>query len=247
MNAQRFNVYVSVNAIKPGVRARTKDAIGAVRHLFLEADDDGPAGPDEARGLRRPAIAVLCPRIVAESSSSCSGAWPASQPKTIERLQKHLATRSRTDPAATSCSQTTRLPGYRNHKRDSVAPRDNRVPDATEVRYAPQRFRHRPPVRPDPRRRHAEPTGSRSMSSNVRAAISRASSRQSPGSTATCTRSGSVVESCEASRSTTTRPSRCSRDWNARCSPPWTEGDLRPKVAGARRYGREPIGVILPR
>ena len=26
MNAQRFNVYVSVNAIRPGVRARTKDA-----------------------------------------------------------------------------------------------------------------------------------------------------------------------------------------------------------------------------
>src|SRR5437016_12710142 len=41
MNAQRFNVYVSVNAVRPGVRARTKDAIGAVRHLFLEADHDG--------------------------------------------------------------------------------------------------------------------------------------------------------------------------------------------------------------
>src|SRR5438034_10980395 len=41
MNAQRFNVYVSVNAIRPGVRARTKRAIGAIRHLFLEADDDG--------------------------------------------------------------------------------------------------------------------------------------------------------------------------------------------------------------
>ena len=41
MNAQRFNIYVSVNAIKPGVRARTKEAIGAVRHLFLEADQDG--------------------------------------------------------------------------------------------------------------------------------------------------------------------------------------------------------------
>src|SRR3954447_20848444 len=41
MNAQRFNVYVSVNAIRSGVRARTKTAIGAVRHLFLEADHDG--------------------------------------------------------------------------------------------------------------------------------------------------------------------------------------------------------------
>src|SRR5207249_1337718 len=43
MNAQRFNVYVSVNAIRPGVRARTKSALGAIRHLFLEADHDGTA------------------------------------------------------------------------------------------------------------------------------------------------------------------------------------------------------------
>src|SRR5437016_344189 len=41
MNAHGFNVYVSVNAIRPGVRARTKSAIGAIRHLFLEADHDG--------------------------------------------------------------------------------------------------------------------------------------------------------------------------------------------------------------
>src|SRR4051812_34087987 len=41
MNAQKFNCYVSVNAIRPGVRARTKEAIGVVRHLFLEADEDG--------------------------------------------------------------------------------------------------------------------------------------------------------------------------------------------------------------
>src|SRR5438034_4739702 len=41
MNAQKFNCYVSVNAITPGVRARTKDAISSIRHLFLEADEDG--------------------------------------------------------------------------------------------------------------------------------------------------------------------------------------------------------------
>jgi hypothetical protein len=41
MNARRFNVYVSVNAIAAGRRARTRDAIASVRHLFLEADHDG--------------------------------------------------------------------------------------------------------------------------------------------------------------------------------------------------------------
>src|SRR3954453_21351740 len=41
MNARRFNVYVSVNAIAAGRRARTRDAIASVRHVFLEADHDG--------------------------------------------------------------------------------------------------------------------------------------------------------------------------------------------------------------
>jgi hypothetical protein len=41
-NAQRFNVYVSVNAIRPGRRSRTREAICAIRHVFLDADQDGP-------------------------------------------------------------------------------------------------------------------------------------------------------------------------------------------------------------
>jgi hypothetical protein len=31
-----------VNAIKQGVRARIKEVVGAVRHIFVEADGDGP-------------------------------------------------------------------------------------------------------------------------------------------------------------------------------------------------------------
>jgi hypothetical protein len=34
-------IYVGVNAIAPGRRSRTKEAISAVRHVFLEADHDG--------------------------------------------------------------------------------------------------------------------------------------------------------------------------------------------------------------
>ena len=43
MNTHRFNVYVSVNAMTPGRHERTKDAVRAVRHVFLDADYDGPA------------------------------------------------------------------------------------------------------------------------------------------------------------------------------------------------------------
>jgi hypothetical protein len=33
-------------------------------------------------------------------------------------------------------------------------------------------------------------------------------------------------------------------DWNARCSPPWTERDLVDKIARAQKYGREPLGAL---
>ncbi len=32
--------------------------------------------------------------------------------------------------------------------------------------------------------------------------------------------------------------------WNSRCVPPWSEADLRDKIAGARKYGTEPIGEL---
>ena len=43
MNARKYNIFVSVNAIASGRRSRTRDAIGAVRHVFLDADHDGAA------------------------------------------------------------------------------------------------------------------------------------------------------------------------------------------------------------
>ena len=35
------------------------------------------------------------------------------------------------------------------------------------------------------------------------------------------------------------------REWNRACAPPWSASELRAKVAGARRYGREPFGGLL--
>ena len=40
-NANSWNVYVSVNAVRPG-RSRSRDAVSGIRHVFLEEDADGP-------------------------------------------------------------------------------------------------------------------------------------------------------------------------------------------------------------
>lgn len=108
-------MYVSVNAIQPGLRTRTKDAIGTIRHIFLEADHDGPrllaqiGGHDDLPPTSN---------VLETSPGRVHVFWRAEgfTPDGAARLQKHLAHDLATDEAATSCSQTTRLPGYRNHK-----------------------------------------------------------------------------------------------------------------------------------
>ena len=81
MNAKRFNVYVSVNAVREGQRTRTKDAIAAVRHIFLEADEDGPERLADDLGARGPAAAVVHPGVLAGSAALLLARQPASRQK----------------------------------------------------------------------------------------------------------------------------------------------------------------------
>src|SRR6266540_1143329 len=41
-NLLHWNVYLSVNSIAPTRRSRTRDAVSAIRHVFLEVDEDAP-------------------------------------------------------------------------------------------------------------------------------------------------------------------------------------------------------------
>ena len=89
MNAQGWNVYVGVNAYRPG-RSRTREAVAAVRHLFLEEDVDGPgllAALSTRRDLPPPSY------VLHSSPGRLHVLWRVHDiaPSTIERLQKQLA------------------------------------------------------------------------------------------------------------------------------------------------------------
>jgi hypothetical protein len=108
-------IYVSVNAIRYGWRSRTRDAIAAVRHVFLEADDDG------AGVLSRVATRSDLPKlsyVLQSSPNKVHLFWRVEgfSPERVEALQKQLARELGTDRAATPRTQATRLPGFLNHK-----------------------------------------------------------------------------------------------------------------------------------
>ena len=112
---RRFSVFVSVNAIRPQRKARTRDAIGEIRHVFLDADRDGPAvlaAIAARRDLPPPSY------VLHSSPNRLHVLWRVSgfTKEGVEALQKQLARELGTDKAATSCAQITRLPGFFNHK-----------------------------------------------------------------------------------------------------------------------------------
>lgn len=244
-NANGWNVYVSVNAVLPG-RSRARRSIATVRHVFLEEDGDGPGLL--ASLTTRPDLPP--PSYVLHSSPGRLHVfWRTRhfERGDVEILQKRLAFELDTDAAATSCAQTTRLPGFVNHKHEN--------PCHVRIEYlrprtvlAPADFPAvNPPAFKESRGAAHEPRVSRAPNDRVNRAR----------------RFLQSVEPAIAGRHGDLRTFRiCCRivrgfdlsddeaisvlqTWNARCEPPWPERQLLEKVQNARTYGREPYGGLL--
>ena len=242
MNAHGWNVYVGVNAYRPG-RSRAREAVAHVRHLFLEEDLDGP-------GL----LATLSTRpdlpppsyVLHSSPGRLHVLWRVRDiaPSKVEQLQKELARELLTDRAATSCTQTTRLPGFFNHKRqpsvrvgieylhwrDVFVARDLPAVGAGTTPSSMTKAR-----RPLPATRSVE--RARAFLRCVDPAV--AGQQGDLRTFRVCCR---IVRGFDLSDDEAVR---ALSEWNARCEPPWTERELRQKVMNARRYGREPQGGLL--
>ena len=202
MNAQRFNVYVSVNAVREGQRTRTKDAIAAVRHIFLEADEDGPERPGDDLGARGLAAAVVRPGVLAGATAL------------LLARRRILDGRRRAAPEAPGARARNRSGGdvlLADHAdRRGIRTTSGRRRTWSLFEYAisgaaftpavvPAAASTEPPVR-RPTPRLVSRTTSMDVVERARRYLS-ASSRRSPGSTATCTRSRCAAESCVGSRS----------------------------------------------
>jgi RepB DNA-primase N-terminal domain len=241
-NAAGWNVYVSVNAMRPHGRSRTRDAVTAVRHVFLEADHDG------SRLLANVAARADLPApsyLLHTSQNRVHVFWRVNDfdIARVEALQKRLAREIHTDTAATSCAQTTRLPGFFNHKRtpsELVTMSYGRVSRV----YTPGDF-PQPPIR----EKGNVPTAQIDVPVDARLERARRYLAAIPPAIAgnhgdlhtfrACCRlvRGFALDDDQALH--------LLQDWNLRCQPPWTERELADKVARARRYGREAFGGML--
>ena len=243
MNARHFNVYVSVNAIAPGRRSRTRDDIDAIRHVFIEVDHDGGgvlATINARHDLPTPSY------VLHSSPDRVHVFWRATgfAKSAAEQLQKYLARELGADAAATPCSQTTRLPGFLNYKYAPPALVTAKYGRATHM-YTPDDFPTPPATAPS----HATSVASAprlpvrvvDRARRYLAALPPAVSGQHGDVTTfrACCRlvRGFLLSDNDALT--------VLREWNTRCAPPWTERELVDKIQRARRYGREPLGGLL--
>src|SRR5919198_1832790 len=114
-NSAGANVYVSVNSVAPHQASRRRDAVHTIRHVFLDADN---AAVEVLDAIKR-RVCLPNPSYVLHSSPGRAHLfWRVTgfTCQTVEALQKHLARELGTDQAATACTQTTRIPGFVNHK-----------------------------------------------------------------------------------------------------------------------------------
>jgi hypothetical protein len=161
----------------------------------------------------------------------------------VEALQKQLARELKTDAAATSCSQLTRLPGFFNHKRQP-AELVTMVYGHVDRVYGMADF-------PAPKMR-GEPSvvaGGYDVPADWRLERARRYLAALPPAIAgshgdlhtfrVCCRlvRGFALDDGDALA--------LLQEWNTRCLPPWTDRELEQKITSARRYGRESIGGLL--
>ena len=114
-NAQRYEVYVSMNALRDNARSRTKEDIAVIRHVYLDFDDNGTAAVQ--RLFHRQDLPTPS-HVLNTSPDKWQVTWRVDgfTKEEAENLQRAMAREMGADPAATDCARVLRLPGFENHK-----------------------------------------------------------------------------------------------------------------------------------
>ena len=137
MNAQRFEVYVSMNALQPDATGRTKEDIETIRHIYLDFDKDGTNAVEAL--TKRPDVPP--PNYLINSSpDKWQAIWKVTgfERDQAETLQRGLARETGADIAATDASRVMRIPHFYNHKYGD--PHYIRYEQRSSEIYTPDRF-----------------------------------------------------------------------------------------------------------
>ena len=109
------DIYVGMNALKPGARTRTKEDIHTVRHLYLDIDHAGSAA---LARIRESNLVPGANYAINTSPGKYQLVWRVENvsPEQAEGLLWAMARTFDGDPAATDSTRVLRIPGFKNRK-----------------------------------------------------------------------------------------------------------------------------------
>ncbi|MGB6943332.1 MAG: DNA-primase RepB domain-containing protein [Bryobacteraceae bacterium] len=151
-NAHGADVYLTVNTLKPDAKRRTKTDVAAIRHLYIDIDEGGPAALNKLLLDRD----MPKPHSVLESSpDKYQVLWQVENfsAEHAEAVIRGLARQFGADAAVWDTARVLRLPGFRNHKYETPH-------YVTEIPNSPPPYRLRPldfPAFPESALQAAEP------------------------------------------------------------------------------------------
>jgi RepB DNA-primase from phage plasmid len=165
------DVYIGMNALKPGAFTRTKEDILAIRHLYMDLDHDGPAS---LAAMGKSAFVPLPNYILSTSPDKYQVIWKVEDIALVEAeaMLRALAHEFGGDHAATDAARVLRIPGFVNRKYEQAFLVG--VRSQTDRVYHLRDFKLRTELiesddrRPHPAPRKTEPSGGRRISQSER-------------------------------------------------------------------------------
>lgn len=145
-NRSGRDVFVSMNALHDQARGRTREDVMAIRHLYLDFDENGTAAVHQLRDredMPEPNY------LVNTSPDHWQVSWKVQGfgKEQAEEMMRGMVREFGADPAATDSARVMRIPGFTNHKRHpGHLVRAERLSTAT---YTPDQF---PRLEPEDRR-----------------------------------------------------------------------------------------------
>ena len=159
------DIYVGMNPLKPEARARTKEDILSIRHLYLDLDHDAARS---LAAVEQSSLIAQPNAVIVTSPHKFQLVWRVEgfAPDQAEAVLRVMARKFGGDPAATDSTRVLRLPGFVNRKYDAGFTVTAEI--RTGQRYAPSDFRLRIDLS-EPDQKPARAAGARQPSSTRRA------------------------------------------------------------------------------
>jgi hypothetical protein len=140
-NANREEIYLSMNTLSAEARGRLKSDVAEIRHIYVDFDQNGR---DALKALRSRDDIPEPNHVITSSPGRYQVVWRVEgfTKEEAETLMRGMTRATGADIAATDCTRVLRIPGFFNHKPAYGVPHYVTVENLNNQVHRPEHFPH---------------------------------------------------------------------------------------------------------